>query len=131
MNAIGLLLHSFCFVVVFCFLVISLTSMAAGGFYIQNVPTWLAFVKYTSPFKFGYEASQLLVFDDAVKCDGSGVLAQYCTEGVEYATQEQVLEFINSEGSLGLNVGLLILLIIIPRYLSFLALKAKRGAERS
>jgi len=111
--------------------VISLTSMAAGGFYIQNVPTWLAFVKYTSPFKFGYEASQLLVFDDAVKCDGSGVLAQYCTEGVEYATQEQVLEFINSEGSLGLNVGLLIVLIIIPRYLSFLALKAKRGAERS
>lgn len=112
-------------------IVISLTSMAAGGFYVQNVPTWLAFVKYTSPFKFGYEASQLLVFNDAVRCDGSGVLAAYCTEGVKYATKEEVLEFINSEGTLGFNIGMMIILIIVPRYLSFFALKAKRGAERS
>ncbi len=111
--------------------VISLTSMAAGGFYVQNIPIWLEWVKYTSPFKFGYEASQIMIFDSPVKCDGSGVLAAYCTEGVEYATREQILEFINSEGTIALNIGILLVLIIVPRYLSFLALKAKRGAERS
>ncbi len=111
--------------------VISLTSMAAGGFYVQNIPVWLDWVKYASPFKFGYEASQIMIFNYNVPCDGSGYLAQYCTDGVEYATPEQVLEFFNSEGSIPLNLGILLVLIIVPRYLSFLALKAKRGAERS
>lgn len=111
--------------------VISLTTMAAGGFYVQNIPVWLEWVKYTSPFKFGYEASQILIFDSPVECDGSGVLAAYCTEGVEFATREQVLDFINSEGTVAFNIGILLILIIVPRYFSFLALKAQRGAERS
>lgn len=111
--------------------VISLTSMAAGGFYVQNIPVWLTWVKYTSPFKFGYEASQIMIFDGPVKCDGSGILAEYCTEGVEFATREQVLDFINSEGTVAFNIGILFVLIVVPRYLSFLALKTKRGAERS
>lgn len=110
--------------------VISLTTMAAGGFYVQNIPSWLEWLKYLSPFKFGYEASQIMIFDSPVRCDGSGVLAEYCTNGVEYATREQVLDFINSEGSIALNVGILLILIFVPRYLSFLALKAKRGGER-
>jgi ABC-type multidrug transport system ATPase subunit len=110
--------------------VISLTTMAAGGFYVQNIPVWLEWVKYTSPFKFGYEASQIMIFNENVPCDGSGKLAAYCTEGVAYATKDQILDFINSEGTVSLNLGILIVLIIVPRYLSFLALKAKRGAER-
>lgn len=110
--------------------VISLTTMAAGGFYVQNVPQWLTWIKYISPFKFGYEASQLMIFDENVQCDGSGYLAQYCSQG-EYATREEVLDYFNSEGNIALNIGILLLLIIVPRYLSFMALKAKRGAERS
>jgi len=110
--------------------VISLTTMAAGGFYVQNVPQWLTWIKYISPFKFGYEASQLMIFDENVQCDGSGYLAQYCSQG-EYATREEVLDYFNSEGSIALNIGILLILIIVPRYLSFMALKAKRGAERS
>ena len=43
--------------------VISVTAMAAGGFYVQNIPAWLEWTKYISPFKFGYEASQILIFD--------------------------------------------------------------------
>ena len=110
--------------------VISLTTMAAGGFYVQNVTQWLTWIKYISPFKFGYEASQLMIFDENVPCDGSGYLAQYCSQG-EYATREEVLDYFNSEGSIALNIGILLILIIVPRYLSFMALKAKRGAERS
>mmetsp|Transcript_20811 Transcript_20811/g.23597 ORF Transcript_20811/g.23597 Transcript_20811/m.23597 type:complete len:754 (-) Transcript_20811:169-2430(-) len=111
--------------------VISLTTMAAGGFYISNIPAFLSWVKYTSPFKFGYEASQLLIIDRPVPCDGSGVLAAYCTEGVESVSREDVLKFLGSEGSIAFNVGILLVLIFIPRYLSFVALKFKRGAERS
>lgn len=111
--------------------VISLTTMAAGGFYVQNIPPWVAWVKYLSPFKFGYEASQVIIFDSEVLCDGSGTLAEYCKEGVEYASREDILDFLNSEGSVAFNIGILLILIIVPRYLSFIALKAKRGAERS
>jgi len=111
--------------------VISVTAMAAGGFYVQNIPAWLEWTKYISPFKFGYEASQILIFDSPVKCDGSGALAEYCTEGVEYATREQILDFTKAEGTVAFNVAILFVLICVPRYLSFLALKAKRGAERS
>lgn len=111
--------------------VISLTAMAAGGFYIQNIPEWLVWVKYTSPFRFGYEATQILVFDREIPCDGSGGLAEFCKDGVESVTSEQALEALNSEGTVAFNLGILLILVFVPRYLSFLALKSKRGAERS
>jgi hypothetical protein len=111
--------------------VISLTTMAAGGFYVQNIPVWLEWVKYLSPFKFGYEAAQLMIFDEPVACDGTGQLAVYCNGGAEYASREDILEFLGSEGTIASNLGVLLGLIIVPRYLSFMALKAKRGAERS
>ena len=97
----------------------------------QNVPVWLTWIKYISPFKFGYEAIQIMIFDENVPCDGSGYLAQYCTGDVKYVTREQVLKFLNSEGTIASNLGILTILIIVPRYLSFIALKAKRGEERS
>jgi ABC-type multidrug transport system ATPase subunit len=113
--------------------VISLTTMAAGGFYVKNIPNFLVWIKYISPFKPGYEAAQILVFDRSVPCDGSGILAEYCNDGesVGSASVSQVLKFLGSDGTVGLNVGLLVVLVVVPRYLAFLALKGKRGAERS
>ena len=111
--------------------VISLTTMAAGGFYVQDIPDWIEWVKYVSPFKFGYEAAQVIIFDSPVKCDGSGALREFCTEGVEYVSTEDILGFLGSEGTVTFNICTLLLLIVVPRYLSFIALKAKRGAERS
>jgi ABC-type transport system involved in multi-copper enzyme maturation permease subunit len=112
-------------------IVFSLTAMAAGGYYIKNIPAFLQWLKYISPFKPGYEAAQALVFDRDVPCDGSGILAEYCTGDVKAASSEQVLKFLSSEGSVAFNIGILIILAIVPRYLAFLALKNKRGAERS
>jgi len=111
--------------------VISLTTMAAGGFYVQNIPVWLEWVKYLSPFKFGYEAAQLMIFNEPVACDGTGQLAVYCNGGAEYVSRDDILEFLGSEGTIASNLGVLLGLIIVPRYLSFMALKAKRGAERT
>mmetsp|Transcript_13572 Transcript_13572/g.19848 ORF Transcript_13572/g.19848 Transcript_13572/m.19848 type:complete len:361 (+) Transcript_13572:2-1084(+) len=111
--------------------VVALSLMAAGGFYIKNIPSFLQWVKYISPFKPSFEAAQILVFSRGVECDGSDVLSQYCTEGVEYATSEQVLEYLGSEGTVGLHIVTGVLLVLIPRYLAFLALKSKKGEERS
>merc|ERR1712176_1245713 len=108
-------------------IVFSLTAMAAGGYYIKNIPIFLQWLKYVSPFKPGYEASQVLVFDRDVPCDGSGILREYCTDGVEKVSKEEVLDFLVSEGSVGLNICILLLIIIIPRYLAFLVLKRERG----
>ena len=113
-------------------IIISLTQMAAGGFYVKNIPSFLVWIKYISPFKPGYEAAQVLVFDRNVPCDaGSDILAQYCTEGVQYATPDQVLNHLAAEGTIGGNIGILCILVIVPRYLAFLALRRKKGAERS
>jgi len=117
--------------------VVSLTTMAAGGYYVKNIPDFLVWIKYISPFKPGYEAAQRLVFDRSVPCDGSGILAEYCQEEDgqtsvgTMVSAEQVLKFLGSEGTVGFNIGLLIILVVVPRYLAFLALKGKRGEERS
>eukprot|EP00548_Thalassiothrix_antarctica_P007128 CAMPEP_0194151868 /NCGR_PEP_ID=MMETSP0152-20130528/49790_1 /TAXON_ID=1049557 /ORGANISM="Thalassiothrix antarctica, Strain L6-D1" /LENGTH=761 /DNA_ID=CAMNT_0038855963 /DNA_START=149 /DNA_END=2434 /DNA_ORIENTATION=- len=112
-------------------IVFNLTAMAAGGYYIKNIPIFLQWLKYVSPFKPGYEVAQTLAFDRDVPCDGSGILREYCTDGVQTASKEEVLEFLVSEGSIGFNIGILVILIIVPRYLAFLALKSKKGDERS
>lgn len=110
--------------------VVSLTLMAAAGLYIKNIPNFLIWVKYLSPFKPAFEASMILVFKRGVECDDSGALPQYCTEGVKYATSEQVLEALNSDGTVGLQVCIAFLLMLVPRYLAFLALKSKKTGER-
>lgn len=112
-------------------IVISLTTMAAGGFYVDNIPSFIEWLKYLSPFKFGYEASQIMVFDRDVPCDGSGYLRLYCSDGAEYVSKENVLKVLNSENTVGLNIGILFVLMIVPRYLAFLALKSKKATERS
>lgn len=111
--------------------VISLTQMAAGGFYLKNIPSFLVWLKYTSPFKPGYEAAQILVFDREIPCDGSGILS-VCNGGdVGKASPEEILDFLVSEGSIPFNLGILLIMIVVPRYLAFLALKNKKGEERS
>lgn len=111
-------------------IVFSLTSMAAGGYYVQNIPAWIEWAKYISPFKFGYESAQMLVFNRPVPCDGTGDLALFCTDGVNEATPDEVLETLGSEGSQGVSIAILFCIIVIPRYFAYLALKSKRGAER-
>lgn len=115
-----------------CDLVISLTQMAAGGFYVQNIPSFISWIKYLSPFKAGYETAQLLVFNGDVPCNSdSDAFAEYCTEGVTHVSRDEVLKYLYSEGTVASNVGILIAIALVPRYLAYLALKNKKGAERS
>lgn len=112
--------------------VFSLTLMVAGGYYVDNIPVFLEWIRYLSPFKYSFDASQQLVFDKNVPCDGSGVLEVVCGDRENgYATPEEVVDFLNVKGSVAFNVCLMFVLFVVPRSLAFWALKNKKGAERS
>jgi ABC-type multidrug transport system permease subunit len=112
--------------------VFSLFLMLLGGFFVQNVPVFVAWAKYLSPFKYAYDASLQLVFDKPVPCDGSNTLGDICGgSSTGSASPQQVLNYLGVQGSIGFNVGLLAVLILVPRYISYRALRAKKGGERS
>jgi ABC-type multidrug transport system ATPase subunit/ABC-type multidrug transport system permease subunit len=114
-----------------CMTVISLFLALVGGFFVENVPSFLVWSKFLSPFKYSFDASLQLVFDRPVPCDGSGVLEDVC-QGSDDGTlsTEQVLEFLGVQGSVGFNVGILIAIGLVPRYIAYLALKGKKEGDR-
>jgi len=112
-------------------IVFTLTCLVSGGYYIQNIPAFMKWTPYLSPFKYAYHSSVTLVFNHPVPCDGSGILEVICNKpGVEFANPEDIREFLNIQDSVGLNVGLMFVLIFVARYLAFLALKSKKPGDR-
>ena len=111
--------------------VISLFLALVGGFFVENVPSFLVWTKYLSPFKYSFDASLQLVFDQPVPCDGSGALEALCGgSSTGYAQPEQVIQYLGVQGSVGFNVGILIAIGLVPRYLAYLALRAKKEGDR-
>jgi len=111
--------------------VYTLTSLVAGGFYIKNIPVFMAWAPYLSPFRYAYQSTATLVFDHPVPCDGSGTLEVICEKpGVEFATAEEIRDFLGIEHSVAFNIGMMFVIIVVARYLAFLALKSKRGGDR-
>jgi len=108
----------------------TLTTLMSGGFYIKNIPAFMSWTPYVSPFKYAYHSSAKIAFNSNIPCDGSGVLETICKLNVEVATPEQVREFLNIKDSIGFNVGMMLVMIFVARYLAFLALKGKKGDER-
>ena len=96
--------------------VVALTFMLLGGFYVESVPSFVDWVKYFSPFKYSFDASRSIVFDEPIPCDGSGELQDLCNLGQDEVSPEDLQEFLDIDGSLGFNVGMLILLGLVPRY---------------
>jgi ABC-type multidrug transport system permease subunit len=106
--------------------------MLLGGFFVENIPSFVSWAKFLSPFKYAFDSSLQLIFDHDVPCDGSGALEKLClgsSEGV--ARVDDVLDFIGLQGSLGFNVGMLVVLCFVPRYLAYVALRMQKGADRS
>ena len=118
--------------------VVILSMMLIGGFYVQNVPGFVAWIKYFSPFKYAFDASRELIFDRDIPCDGSGELQDLCGVGalfdgddvVKSVSPEELLKFLKVQGGIGFNVGMLFVVGFVPRYLAFLALKFRKGGER-
>ena len=111
--------------------VCALGLMLLGGFYLDNVPSFIAWARFLSPFKYAFDASLQVVFDENIPCDGSGLLEDICGGSDEgYATPEQIKEFLGVEGSVGFNVGMLLIISTVPRYFAYLALRSKKSGDR-
>eukprot|EP00581_Thalassiosira_minuscula_P003142 CAMPEP_0183747120 /NCGR_PEP_ID=MMETSP0737-20130205/67088_1 /TAXON_ID=385413 /ORGANISM="Thalassiosira miniscula, Strain CCMP1093" /LENGTH=829 /DNA_ID=CAMNT_0025982829 /DNA_START=908 /DNA_END=3398 /DNA_ORIENTATION=- len=110
--------------------IITLALMVVGGFFVQNVPSWMLWMGYLSPFKYSYNSSVQLVFDKPVPCDGSGVLSVCNNGSTGYASEQEVLDFLGVEFSAGLNASLLLVMFIVVRIMAFFALKSKKAEER-
>jgi len=113
--------------------VFTLALMLMGGFFVENIPVFLTWAKYFSPFKYAFDGSLQLVFDHDVPCDGSGTLESLCGGSSEgYASAELVVsDFLGVQGSIGFNVGMLVVISLVPRYFAYLALRAQKGGDRS
>lgn len=110
--------------------VAALSLMVVGGFFVRIIPTWLLWLGYISPFKYSYNSSVQLVFNQPVPCDGSKVLAACQGGAVGYASEEDVLEFLGVQYSAGLNAALLFCIFVIIRIMAFFALRSKKAEER-
>lgn len=110
--------------------VTSLSLMVVGGFFVSNVPAFISWVRYLSAFKYSFDASRQLVFNTPVPCDGSGVV-DLCNGGsVGSISPEQMNQWMGVDGGVGFNVGMLVVLFIVPRYIAFLSLKRQKGEDR-
>ena len=111
--------------------VCSLALMVAGGFFVRNLAVWLTWLKFLSPFKYAYDASVQLVFNSPVPCDDSSSMASCGGQDSGYVSDEDLLKFLGVQGSVGFNVGMLIVVFVVLRVGAFYALKSKRAEERS
>jgi len=110
--------------------VTSLVLMVSGGFFVQNLPYWLRWIKFISPFKYAYDSSVQLVFNRPVPCDGSAVLEVCGASTSGFASASEVIDYLGVQGSVGFNVGMLIAFFLVARLLSFTSLRAKKALER-
>lgn len=111
--------------------VISLALALLGGFFVENVPSFLVWAKFLSPFKYAFDASLPLVFDEPVPCDGSGALKGICGgSDTGFAQPDEVIAYLGVQGSVAFNVGILVVIGLVPRYIAYLALRAKKEGDR-
>lgn len=110
----------------------TLGLMLLGGFFVENIPDFVSWAKYLSPFKYAFDGSLQLVFNRDVPCDGSGALESLCNgSDTGFATGEQVIQLLGVQGSVAFNVCMLLVICCVPRYFAYLALRFQKGGERS
>jgi len=109
--------------------VVVLFLMLLGGFFARNIPGWLSWVQWLSPFMYASNAALGIIFDSPLPCDGSGQIctAENTTDLIPY---EYVLESFGVKGTIGLNIGLLLLVCFVPRFFTYIILRRKKGGER-
>merc|ERR1712241_1560209 len=102
--------------------------MLVGGFFNPDIPSWLSWVQYLSPFYYAGDAAMQVIFKQNIPCDGSGKL---CAPGETfYPAQSFLQDGLNVNLSIGVNLGVLFLFIIVPRILAYIVLRRKKAGER-
>jgi hypothetical protein len=102
--------------------------MLCGGFFNQNLPGWLSWVQYLSPFYYAGCAAMQVIFQEDIPCDGSGV---FCENGqTTFSYNEYLHDVLHVNLPLWVNIFVLLLFVIIPRFLAYVVLRHKKSGER-
>jgi len=108
--------------------------MLMGGFFANNLPVWLSWVRYVSPFAFASNAALGVIFRDPIPCDGSGELGALCMEGADgdgfYADAAAVRDSFAVFGTVPSNIACLLAACVLPRLLAYWFLRRKKAGER-
>ncbi len=108
----------------------SLAMMLTGGFFRKDVDQYIGWVQYLSPFKYSYHACVQIGFSEDVECDGSGVLESLCEEdGTGTVEREDIWALLGATESIAFNIGMLIVMSIVCRFLAYLSLRRMKGGR--
>merc|ERR1712157_74810 len=110
--------------------VVVLFLMLLGGFFAQNLPVWLSWVQYISPFAYASNAALGVIFEPPVPCDGSGGLGALCENGAEFASPADVLDSFTVTGTVWSNILCLLVVCVIPRLAAYYFLRRKKAGEQ-
>jgi len=106
---------------------VTLGMMLLGGFYVRLIPSFLMWLKYTSAFRYVYNAMMQVQFSFGlpIKCQGGASIA--ICRGRDYGSPlsgEEVLAFLGvGNSSLLFNIGILVLMFLFFRIASYLSLR--------
>merc|ERR1712072_920588 len=102
--------------------------MLVGGFFNPDIPSWLAWAQYLSPFFYAGNAAMQVIFKQNIPCDGSG---KFCGPDEPSSPAQSFLQDdLHVNLSIGVNLGVLFLFIIVPRILAYIVLRRKKAGER-
>jgi hypothetical protein len=102
---------------------VSMALMLTGGFFVQQLPSFVHWIRMISPFKYSYDACLRLVFNTNVRCDNGNFLIECADPLVKSVSAEVALDYLNQQGSVGFNVGLLACFIVFFRIAAYLTLR--------
>jgi ABC-type multidrug transport system ATPase subunit/ABC-type multidrug transport system permease subunit len=102
---------------------VSMFLMLTGGYFIKNLPSFVHWIRYISPFKYSYDSCLRLVYYYDLKCDRGDILVECSDPIVKSVPPEVVWTYLGQQGSIGFNVGLLIAFIIFFRIAAYLAMR--------
>lgn len=110
--------------------VLVLFLMLLGGFFAQNLPAWLSWVRYISPFAYASNAALGVIFWEPIPCDDSGALGALCDNDEGFADYELVKDSFSVYGTVLSNIFCLVAACILPRLLAYWFLRRKKAGER-
>lgn len=101
----------------------ALTLMLTGGFLIDNLPIFVRWIRYISPFKYSYDACVQLIFSRDINCVNGSVLPGCVGNAGGTVSGREAVEYLGSTESIGLNEACLIIFILGFRTFAYLALR--------
>jgi len=105
--------------------------MLVGGFFNPDIPSWLVWAQYLSPFYYAGNAAMQVIFKKPIPCDGSGVYSQYCTgDETSIPAETYLQDVLKIKEPLWVNLCVLFLFIVVPRILAYVVLRRKKAGER-